>query len=302
MRIDVPFSVTYEVKNATPIEDVIESLVSLKLLIEEGGYSLPYLIAGLEVEQVQVRVSQITQESPLKEVLMIGIYLAVQKDLEREVPALFEKITGIHAPDEFKTILTISVLVTIFYGVAYVKDLMAARLKNSRIEAQLRNLTKDLANRTGKTEEEVQRFLDERYKPKGKIKLLSEAAYGFFKPSKAQSNAPIEVNDRTVTSDVISDVPPDYSYEEVLSAETAKPHYGIQLELHAQDRDRDSSGWAAVPQGITDKRLKMKLLDGVTPSQLWGRNTVRGDIVVKYKRTGFDIAPTEIHLTRIHDS
>lgn len=113
-------------------------------------------------------------------------------------------------------------------------------------------------------------------------------------------NAPIKVNGRDISQEVISDVPEHYSYEEVLDAKTAKQFNGVELELHAQDRDRDASGWAAIPKGITDKRLRMKLMDGVSPYELWGRNSVRGDIVLTYKRVGTDMVPTEIHLTRVH--
>jgi hypothetical protein len=57
-----------------------------------------------------------------------------------------------------------------------------------------------------------------------------------------------------------------------------------------------------VPKGITERRLKMKLVDGVTPNELWGHDAVKGDIIVLYKRVGTDVVPTEIHLTKILDS
>jgi 3D (Asp-Asp-Asp) domain-containing protein len=285
----------------TPIEDVIASLVAIKLLIEEGGYNLPHFVRGLQVEKVQVNMTRLSQESHLKELLLVGMFLAFQKNLETEVPAMFEKITGTHVPDEFKTILTLSVLIVIFYGVAYVKDLMTAVSTNSKVKGQLDNLIEDLASRTGRTVDEVRAFLDARYKPKGRIKTLAAAAYGFFKPSKTQLNAPIRVNERMIASETVADVPQDYSYEEIMDAETATAFQGVELELHAQDKDREASGWAAIPKGLSDKRIKMRLLDGVTPGQLWGKNHVRGDIIIKYKRTGTDITPIEIHLMRVHD-
>jgi hypothetical protein len=82
-------------------------------------------------------------------------------------------------------------------------------------------------------------------------------------------------------------------------AEYSRPFQRVQLELHAQDKDREASGWAAIPRGITDKRLRMRLVDGVVPSELWGRDHVHGDIIIKFKRVGTDMVPTEIHLTRV---
>jgi hypothetical protein len=300
MRFDVPIEVQYLTEGAVPIEDVIDALISAKLFIEEGGYNLTGLVPGLNVEQVQVHVRSVSQESPLREALFAAIYLTLQKDLEREVPALIELTTGTAVPENFKTIVTLSILIALFYGAAYVKDLVVLATINSKLKRQLNALIEDMAHRTGRSEDFIRKFLDDRYKPHGRIKVLAQAAFQFFKPSKAQSNAPIKLNNREISQEVISDVPEHYSYEEVLDAKTARNFSGVELELHAQDRDRDASGWAAVPKGITDKRLRMKLMDGVTPYELWGRNSVRGDVIVTYKRVGTEMVPSEIHLTRVH--
>ena len=107
------------------------------------------------------------------------------------------------------------------------------------------------------------------------------------------------INDREISKDVISDIPANYLYEEVIEAETSRQFPRVELELHAQDKDREASGWAAVPKGISDKRLKMRLVDGVSPNELWGRDQIYGDVIVMYKRVGTDMVPTEIHLTRV---
>jgi hypothetical protein len=299
VQADFPFEVTYQTPNTVPIEDVIDGLISAKLLIEEGGYNLAHLIPGLQIEQVRVNVRSVTQQSHLRELLFVSIYLATQKDLEREVPALVELVTGTVVPDDFRTLLTLSVLIALFYGAAYAKDLITHISTESALKGQLDALIEDMSGRTGKTYDEIKRLLDRRYKPKAKIKTLASVAFQFFKPSKSQSNAPIRVNDRDISTEVISDVPSTYAYEKVLESDSAKSFPGIELELHAQDRDRDASGWAAVPKGITDKRLRMKLVDGVTPSELWGRDQIRGDVIVLYKRVGTDMVPTEIHLSRV---
>jgi hypothetical protein len=299
MRVDIPFEVKYLTEGPVPIQDIIDGLISAKILIEEGGYNLAGIVPGLQVEQVQVNVSSISQESPLRELLLVAFFVAEQQNLEKEVPALVELLTGTPVPENFKTLVTLSVLAALFYGAGYVKDMVLAATANSAIKRQLEAIIKDLANRTGQTEDYVRRFLDEHYKPKPKIKLLAAAVVQFFRPSKAQSNAPILVNGHEINKDTVSDLPATYSYEEVLDAEYSRPFQRIELELHAQDKDREAQGWAAIPRGITDKRLRMRLVDGVVPSELWGRDLVRGDIIIKFKRVGTDMVPTEIHLTRV---
>jgi hypothetical protein len=269
LQIEIPFRVDYQIDGVTPIEDVIASLVAIKLLIEEGGYNLPHFIDGFHVEKIQVNVTRLSQESPLRELLLVGMFLAFQKNLETEVPAMFEKITGTHVPDEFKTILTLSVLIVIFYGAAYVKDLMAAVSANSRIKTQLNEMVEDLASRTGKPASVVRAFLDERYKPKGRIKTLSAAAFGFFKPSKSQLNAPILVNERTITTETIADVPQDYSYEEIMDGDTSQPftsHCGIVGLLERLPSGACTHRKAPTSQGAHPDRTLEPLVEGWSSS------------------------------------
>jgi hypothetical protein len=167
MRFDIPFEVQYLTEGIVPIEEVIDAMISAKLFIEEGGYNLGGLIPGLNIEQVQVSVRSISQESPLREAFFAAIYLTLQKDLEREVPALFELVTGTAVPENFKTIATLSMLVAIFYGAAYVKDLIASATVNSKIKRQLDALIEDLSQRTGRSEDHIRKFLEDRYKPQG---------------------------------------------------------------------------------------------------------------------------------------
>jgi hypothetical protein len=56
VRVEIPFEVPYLTPGVAAIEDVIGGLSSAKLLIEEGRYNLGRLVPGLEVEQVQVSV------------------------------------------------------------------------------------------------------------------------------------------------------------------------------------------------------------------------------------------------------
>lgn len=122
MRVDLPFTVEYGTPDVVPIDQVIDSLVSVRALIEEGGASLPRFIDGLTVEQVQVYVRSISQESPLREILFVSIFLAFQDSLTKEVPEMIQDLTGTTVPHQFHTIVTLAVMIVLFYGVAYVKD------------------------------------------------------------------------------------------------------------------------------------------------------------------------------------
>ena len=49
---------------------------------------LPAFIDGLSVEKLEIKVREIAQESPLREVFAAALLVAFQKQLEAEVPNL----------------------------------------------------------------------------------------------------------------------------------------------------------------------------------------------------------------------
>ncbi|MBT1159174.1 hypothetical protein J1C56_26700 [Aminobacter anthyllidis] len=300
MEIQIPFRVEYKTAGAVPIPEIVGSLLALQRVLEEAGKNLENFIPGLTVEKVDVRVEEISHGS-LKELLVVGLFALFQDELREELPTLVEQYTGHSVPESAETLLVILALVAIVYGADFVQKLALGKVHDTPTKIFKKALIRDLAERTGKPEAEVKKILDERYGAKTRIKQLGDSAVKFFLPSKRQSNAPIKVNDVTIDSRTVADAPSDYVYEGTIGTEKSQHHDAVQLEIHAQDRDRDASGWAAIPRGLHHKRLRMKLMDAASPEQLWGHNLVVGDIVLLSKRVGLDFEPVEIHLVRIHD-
>lgn len=64
-------------------------------------------------------------------------------------------------------------------------------------------------------------------------------------------------------------------------------------------RTRWKVGWAAVPKGITDKRLRMKLIEPITASDIWNKDTITADIVLVHHLAADGYVPAEIQVLRI---
>lgn len=300
MEITVPFKIEYQTRGSVPIPEIVESLLSIQRVLEEAGKNLENFVPGLTVEKVTVRVQEITHGS-LKEVLLIGLFAYFQKDLERDIPEIIKELTGVNVPENTHTLLTILALVAIVYGADFVKDVVKGNVQDTPIRAWKRSLIADLASKSGKSESEVKRILDKRYGVKNRIKQLGDAAVKFFRPSKNQSDAPISIGDRRIDPPIISDAPESFSVKEADKVEKVKHIYGVDLDLHQKDKDREASGWAAIPIGHYNKRLPMKLFDGVTSEQIWEMDRIRGDIVLISKKEGLDFVPSEIHLMKVFD-
>jgi hypothetical protein len=298
MQATLPFKVEYQTAQPVPIQEIVDSLLSLQTLLEEAGKSLEIVVPGLTVERVTIRVKEISHGS-LKEVLLIGLFAFFQEDLHRELPPLVRDWTGIDVPDNAETLLVILTLIALVYGIGFMKDIVAQAATNSQIADWKDQLIRELANTTGADPKSVEAELNKRYAPKPKMKTLVKAASNFFRPSKSQNNATIVVGDKRIEPQLIAEIPADYIIKDEEAAERNAHHKNVELELHQKDRDHEGSGWAAVPIGLHEKRLPMKLLDGIKPNDLWGCDRVRADIVLIEKRDGQGFSPAQIHLEKL---
>jgi hypothetical protein len=301
LRIDVPFSVEYLTPQSVPIDEVIDSLIAIRSTLREGISILPAYVPALEIQSVQINVRRIGHESPLRELFILTLIVAFQDELKSEIPPAVEKITGMNIPSNLDGLVTVSTMIAVYYGVAFVKDLLFEKQADSPIRKQRSALVDELSDMTGRSEEEIRKILDERYKPKGKMNELARQAIRFFRPSKSQDNAPIVFQRRRIEPPVISDVPQEYAFDDELETAKSRDLYDVEIEIHAQDRDKSKTGWAALVSGQMSKRVPMKLMGDVTPDQLWQKDNVRADVTVIYKRSGLTFEPDQIHINRITD-
>jgi hypothetical protein len=158
-----------------------------------------------------------------------------------------------------------------------------------------------LARQTGKSPDEVLKIIQAHFeKPSAARRLLSQAKRVFL-PSQRDHNAPMVVDRDRVESDVIREIPYVGESEDKVDFDRYTPAYGVELELHAMDRDKSATGWAAVAKDFSGKRLKLRVMEPVQPSDLWGKSTVLADVVIVSKLTSDGYTPWEIQVTGVND-
>jgi hypothetical protein len=300
MRYDADFNISWRVDDPVAIRDIIESLQGVETVLRETAGVLPQLVRGLDVEHFEIKVRTIAQQSPLKELFVLTMFLAFQKSLETAVPGAIEQATGTDIPANLEVIVTLTALIVVFYGVGAIKDFLVGS-KDGPSAAMLQGLIDELSKECGLTPEVIRARLAERYADKSAWKRVTNAAARFFRVSKRQDSSPMLVNGRQVSAEVVRDVPADYLFDDAREAAPARPFYDVPLELHAQDRDHSGQGWAAVIPGIVDRRVRLKLLSGVSAADLWNRDRARGDVMVIYERVGDQMIPKSIQLQALLD-
>lgn len=299
MQQNANFSVRYLTEDRVPIRDIIDSLQGVESIMSEMASFLPSVVDGLTVRKLDIKVAEIAQESPLRELFLLTLLLGFQEQLKTEVAAGIHEATGYTVPHNLEAIITVLAMVLVFYGVGAIKDLVTGGRDDGPSKRMLDGLLEELALNTGKPAKLLRELLDERYSDKTRWKKIANATARFFTPSKKQDSAPMEVNNRAIDRETVRDVPAQYVWEHEAEVRAARNFPGAILELHAQDRDHQGKGWAAIAKGISDDRLRLRLMEDVSPDELWGADTVKGDITVIYERVGSENIPKEIHLHNI---
>jgi hypothetical protein len=292
----IPVEITYNTNGTTSLTDVIAALSAADLLINDAVTLLPSVADGAEFSLRSISVRRLSQESPLREIFVAAIYVASQEQLETGV-VFAATAAGIPIPTKLESLVTLVVLVVLFYGVGMARDAVRGLTSEGPAKRKLEALIADLASATGLSNDAVRRVLDAKYSKPGPVRGLISAALGFFRPSHTGGMASIDVGDTHLDSHLVADVPLSSEVSQENDLQRFAPYVGVTLELHAQDRDKGSTGWAAVPKGISERRVRMRIMPPVLPADIWGKSTVRGDIVLISKLTGEGFEPSEIHLT-----
>lgn len=297
-EIRLPLSIIYETEIPTPIGDVIVALQSAEGISRDAVSLLPSLIEGLQIDQCSLNVHSLTEGS-LREALFLAVLVTYQGDLSEEVPPMIEDVFNLTVSDKYDTIATVVFLVVLFYGAGLAIDVARKAFTDSLPREKLNELIDILALETGKSSADVRKIVESRFQKPAAAKRVVTQAKRFFQPSQKDKNAPVTFDRDTIASEVVAEVPYSAESDKPQDFDRYEPHEAIALELHAQDRDRAATGWAAIARDISDKRLKVRVMEPVQPAELWGVDEIVADVVVISKLTSDGYVPSEIQVTHV---
>jgi hypothetical protein len=249
-----------------------------------------------------VLVREISQESPLRELFIVGPIATFQIDLEKDVPAVIDQLTGSHIPEQYNSIVALIFCIVAFYGISFIYSQVNRGAFSKHIRDMFEDCTKELSKETGLSEEKITSILQAKY-GKSRLRVLAHSALNLFSPSKRNRNAPVIIDGRRIGSDIIADIPSDTQIDSAEIPETVKAFEDVQIELHAQDMDHSKQGWAAVVPKIGNKRLRMEIYPPIRPEEIYTKTRLRGDIMlVSRKKADGTYQPAMFHLLNITDS
>lgn len=298
MQINIPYSVEYDVTETVPLDDVIDSLMAVRSFLTESAEYLGELSPSIKVESFSISVSRISQESPLREVFFVSLFLAFQDELKELVGDGYSTMTGEELSDHMLTLVTFISMALLYYGIGAAKDLAVKQASNGHAKAALEGLAEEIAKQSGTTKQDVLSKVYDRYEKQSKLGLLIKNANKLLRPVKRNPGRML-INKKEVPKIIISELPDQQVVKNANDTRRSRDINGILIRLHAQDKDNANRGWAATIDDHVTERCPVKLLNGVEPQLLWGRDSIMANVTVISQWQNGENRPIEIHVRSI---
>lgn len=274
-------SIYFSNKSHIPIEDVANSLLAFKSLLEATPDIFEKLLPGLHIRSITVDLNEIKAGS-LWEDVVVKLVWGSQDKLEEDVENLR---THLHMEELMKNkkLLGAIVLCLILGGSLYLLTQNNAPPEQKiSIEANQNVIINIGAEITGLANDQFKAIIDSAISRSDQVK---KDAVKIVRPAKRESDSSIIMNndaETSINSSAIRAMPsitPDID-----QPETIDDFKSVEIQIRATDLDSTKKGWAAVIPSVSDRRTKMHLDPHIKVGDLIGKKVVTGDITVVFKQ------------------
>lgn len=299
MEITLLHSIVYSTKGDVPVSVVAKSLLANERFMQESIRLLEAFDKDLKATSVKIKVAKLSNESPLREVLAGVIFLAYQKELEKEVPALIQALTGHAIPADYATLIT----ALVFLIAVYVVDATVERLIPGKAISALKAEYEDKKQYVAKLLKIDPLIIEDAVNSRfgnGRGKALAQKASDFFLPAKIEAGTEISSdNNLKISKEAISEVP---SVLDIAKLEQSVSYDldAAEIEIHRSDLDEQKHGWRAIIKDVVDRKVRMELHTDISPKDLYGKTKLRGNVtVIEEVQPDGGYAVRAYHLTKV---
>lgn len=271
----------YSNKHHLSVEDVAESLLALQSFIKATPDVLERIIPGLQIQRVDVFVNEIKSGSLLED-LVVKFIWGNQESFDQHVADL-RKDLKVDALLANKTLVGAVIGALVIGGGIYVANKMTAQEEQKQTLQAVQNVfIVNGANLSGVDEQKFRSAIQEVLY---KNDHLQKDAVKVVKPAKRDAEATIVFNNdpvATIDNKAVRAMPGsalDEAREEEMDDFT-----DVEIEIRATDLDSNKRGWGAVVPSVSPRRVRMHLDPEIKIYDLLGKQSIRGDITVIYRR------------------
>lgn len=295
-------SITYDFDEDVTIGEIAASLLANERFLKDAFAVLQACQPGLEVSNLKIRLSEVSQQSPLKELITAAVVIGFQEDLEEEVPDFIEALTGLQISERYDSMITVIVVAVALWSLLALIEKAFKRPSAPATEDAYHNVTNvagDLIQVEGET---VRGAIEGRLGGKRRRGAI-KGARDFLLPAKRRQARAIRTGaNMDIERPVIEEVPSDL--DEAMFEPTMEEYdlASVRVALRAHDLDRAKAGWAGVVAAVSEKRVKIQIDPSVKADDLFTRAEVLASIrVYAQENDDGEMEPYLYVIQEIHD-
>lgn len=300
MELTIPHSVVYDFKGRATVQEVAKSLVAQDRLVREALAVLEEVFPDLAFEKPIVSIRALSQESPLKTLLVTIVVASYSPGLGEDVPDILNTLFGVDVPDGYDSIVSVLVLLIALWGVDRVwNKLYPGKKSPAALEKERERLTEEAANRAAVNQDHLKEAV-ERVLRKRKRSVMKASA-DFLEPAKRHKADTVSVGQTAITKPAIDAMPSDIELAQYEPATEIQELENALVHFRAHDLDKNKA-WAATIEDVSPLRRPLHLAPDVRPEQLFDKKEIRADVLVTYVLDPEgEYVPSLYYLQKVHD-
>lgn len=300
----------FDAKDGVSAREVAHSILANDQIIRKAAAVISECYPDLDITSVNVIFGDAAINSPLKVDLVVAIFAAFQDDIKQVIPRGIEAMFGVEIPAEYRSLVTLVVLLVAVYGIDWVykrltkkgAEKISSDERGTTINGNYNTVLNVAAPLLDKTPEALNAALERAIPPKERG-ALAKSAVDLIRPARSARGsvrgAGVEISAETVAA-----APSDA--EIAMLPEVEEDHDQLsrqRIVLHAWDMDRGKTGWGGILEGYYDKRIRLQLMPGIRPEQYAGVREIIADLIVLRKENSAgELTPYLAIVTDIHES
>lgn len=300
-RIELPHIITYQTVTHVDVEIVARSLLANAELAKESVALLDRLCKGATFQVTSTRVNALTNSSPLKEYLVLALFVTYQEELESTVLPLLESLLRIDIPERNAAIVTVLTMLVAANVIEQTIQRIFPGKDTRALQAVLSQKIDVAADLLTLPREELDAIIKDRT-DNPFPKRLVEAALGFFAPAMQDGGVVIlGIGGHEISEDAVREVPTGLDF---LADEDKRsyPLDDVVVDIHRSDRDSVDSGWRGIVKDVSDKKIRLQLSPMIDPEDLYGKKLIRADVVViEEKQIDGRFYPAVVHVMTLRE-
>jgi hypothetical protein len=304
-RAEFTHKVDYPDNKGITLTDIADVLLAHERAVRVLPIILERSIEGLKVEKIEIRLVEAESGSLFSEFVVI-VWTTFQTNIQARVISTVEALTGAEVPKEYQTLLTLLILLVIFYGAVWVYRRIHAPKDGDggHIHNQYNSLLHLTAENLHIAPEALDSIIQDATKGPTR-KAVGKAAQRFFKPAQRNGAGRVVLEHYgEISKDTVAEIPTEVDIEAQDDPDTVNLPK-VKIHLRAYDLDRRDHGWYGLVESeeLAGQRMPVYLYPTINPESLKGATEIVADVMIEQRRDdNGEWHPKRIHVLKIYET